>query len=83
MFLQPFFTYNWSSGGGVGFNMEWTQNWEADTSTVWLNPTFSGLSSFGKQKISFAVGPRFNLNAPDGQDADLGFRAVLILLFPK
>jgi hypothetical protein len=83
MFVQPFLVYNWKSGAGVGANMEWTQNWSASTSTVWFNPTFSAVTSLGKQKTQFVVGPRLNLAAPDGGKADWGWRAVLIFLFPK
>ncbi|GLB50716.1 hypothetical protein [Neptunitalea lumnitzerae] len=83
MFLQPFVTYNWPSGAGLGCNMELTQNWQASTSNIWLNPTVSGLTSLGKQKVSLAIGPRFNIAAPDGQQADWGWRAVVIFLFPK
>lgn len=83
MFLQPFLNYNWKSGAGVGMNMELTENWKAESTTVWLNPTISGVTSLGKQKISLVVGPRFNVAAPTGQKADLGWRAVLIFLFPK
>lgn len=83
MFVQPFLVYNWKSGAGVGANMEWTQNWSASTSTVWLNPTFSAVTSLGKQKTQFVLGPRLNLAAPDGSKADWGWRAVLIFLFPK
>lgn len=83
MFVQPFIVYNWKSGAGVGGNLEWTQNWKASTSTVWLNPTISAVTSLGKQKTQFVVGPRINLAAPDGGKADLGWRAVVIFLFPK
>ncbi|MDX2133294.1 MAG: hypothetical protein SFV52_00810 [Saprospiraceae bacterium] len=83
MFLQPFLVYNWKSGAGAGVNFEWTQNWTADQAVVWFNPTISGLTSMGKQKVSFAVGPRFNLAAPDATKADWGVRAVATLLFPK
>ncbi|MDN3205255.1 hypothetical protein [Algoriphagus sediminis] len=83
MFLQPFFAYNWASGAGIGANMEWTQNWTTSNSTIWLNPTVSGVTSLGKQKIQLVVGPRFNLAAPSGAKADMGWRAVLVFLFPK
>ena len=82
-FLQPFLIYNWKSGAGVGGNFEVTQNWDADQTIVWLNPTISGLTSLGKQKVSFALGPRFNLAAPDGAKANWGVRAVATFLFPK
>ena len=83
LFFQPFLAYNWKSGAGVGANMEWTQNWEASTSTLWFNPTFSTVASLGKQKAQFVLGPRLNLAAPEGGKADWGWRAVFILLFPK
>lgn len=83
LFFQPFFNYNWKSGAGIGCNFEITQNWEADTTTVWFNPTLSGITSLGTQKTQFAIGPRFNLAAPSGSKADIGFRAVIVFLFPK
>ena len=83
MFLQPFMTYNWKSGAGLGANMELTQNWESSDTTLWLNPIVSGVTSLGKQKVSLVIGPRFNLAAPDGSKADWGWRAVVIFVFPK
>ncbi|WPR75237.1 hypothetical protein [Algoriphagus sp. NG3] len=83
MFVQPFVVYNWKTGAGVGANMEWTQNWKASTTTLWLNPNISAVTSLGKQKTQFVVGPRINLAAPEGGKADWGWRAVVIFLFPK
>jgi len=83
MFVQPFFAYNWKSGAGIGANLEWTQNWKASTTTLWFNPTISAVTSIGKQKTQFAIGPRLNLAAPDGGKADWGWRAVVVFLFPK
>lgn len=83
LFFQPFFNYNWKSGSGIGGNFEITQNWETNSTTVWLNPTISAVTSLGSQKTQFAIGPRFNLAAPDGAKADIGFRAVVVFLFPK
>ena len=83
MFFQPFFNYNWKSGAGIGGNFEITQNWEANNTTVWFNPTISAVTSLGTQKTQFAIGPRFNLAAPDGAQADMGVRAVIVFLFPK
>ncbi|MHA7129338.1 hypothetical protein [Algoriphagus namhaensis] len=83
LFFQPFLVYNWKSGAGVGANMELTQNWQASQTTLWLNPTFSAVTSIGKQKTQFVIGPRFNLAAPTGGKADWGWRAVLVFLFPK
>jgi len=67
----------------LGAAFEWTQNWQANTSTLWLIPTISGVTSIGKQKVQLAAGPRFNLAAPDGGKASLGWRAAVVFLFPK
>jgi hypothetical protein len=83
LFFQPFFTYNWKSGAGLGCNFEITQNWEASNTTVWFNPQLSALTSLGKQKTQLFVGPRFNLAAPDYSKADFGIRAGAVFLFVK
>lgn len=83
MFVQPFVNYNWKSGAGIGMNMEWTQNWKASTTLIWLNPVVTAVTSLGNQKAQFGLGPRFNLAAPEGAKADWGWRAVFVLLFPK
>lgn len=80
-YFYPFVAYNWQSGAGASFNFEWTQNWKAQTSTVYLTPVVSGITSFGKQKVSLAVGPRI----PFGSDTpgDFGIRANITFIFPK
>ena len=83
MFIQPFVVFNWKTGAGAGANLEWTQNWKAGTTILWLNPNISAVTSLGKQKTQFVMGPRLNLAAPDGGKADWGWRAVVIFLFPK
>ena len=83
LFLQPFFSYNWKSGAGIGAAFEMTQNWEAGTTTLWFIPSISAVTSLGKQKVQFSIGPRFNLAAPDGAKADFGIRANIVFLFPK
>lgn len=83
MFVQPFVTYNWKSGAGVTLVGELTQNWEANTTVSWIMPMFSAITSFGEQKVQFAMGPRINISAPNGSKADLGIRAAVILLFPN
>jgi hypothetical protein len=83
MFVQPFVSYNWKSGAGLGLNSEITQNWEANTTSVFINPTISGVTKLGKQTISLAIGPRIQVAAPEGGQADFGVRAVVIFVFPK
>ncbi|HEX4850894.1 MAG TPA: hypothetical protein VFV08_08820, partial [Puia sp.] len=83
MFLQPFFTHNWKSGAGIGFNAEITANWQAQMSFAYLNPVVSGVTKLGKQAVSLAVGPRIPLWGPSSTLADFGFRGVLTFVFPK
>lgn len=83
MFVQPFLVHNWKTGAGLGFNAEWTQNWQTNTSVVWLNPIVTGITSLGKQKVSLGVGPRLNIIAPEAVRADWGWRAVVTFIFPK
>jgi len=83
LFFQPFITYNWKSGAGIGANFEITQNWQGNTTNVWFNPNISTVTSLGKQKTQFLIGPRLNLAAPDGQKAAFGVRAQVVFLFPK
>jgi hypothetical protein len=83
LFFQPFFSFNWKSGAGIGGNFEISQDWAAKTTSAWFNPTLSAVTSLGKQKTQFVIGPRFNLAAPDGSKADIGVRAVVVFLFPK
>jgi hypothetical protein len=83
MFVNPFLTYNWKSGAGITANLEWTQNWAQNNSVVFFEPMVSGLTSFGKQKVSFAIGPRLNIAAPEAVKSKFGLRAAVVLLFPK
>jgi hypothetical protein len=83
MFVNPFVTYNWKSGSGITAAFEWTENWAQSSSTLFFIPTFSGLTSFGKQKVSLAIGPRILLSSPEAQKSKFGLRAALVMLFPK
>ena len=83
MFLQPFFTYKWKTGAGLGFNFEYTENWQANTSVVFFNPIVTGVTSLGKQKLQLGIGPRINVVSPSASRAEFGWRAVVVFLFPK
>jgi hypothetical protein len=83
LFLQPFLNYNWKSGAGLGVNAEMTQNWEASTTSLFINPTVSGVTKLGKQVVSLVIGPRLHVAAPDGARAAFGVRAAITLVFPK
>ncbi len=83
MFIQPFLIYNWKSGAGLGGNVEITQNWEGNTTAVFFNPTLSGITQLGKQKVQLAVGPRIPVVMPSNMRPDFGIRAVASFVFPK
>jgi hypothetical protein len=63
--------------------LEWTENWMQNSTTLYFEAMFSGLTSFGSQKVSFAVGPRINIAAPEAKQSKFGLRAVMVFLFPK
>ena len=83
MYVQPFMSYNWKSGAGVGLSSEITQNWQASTTSVFIIPTVSGVTKLGKQTIQLVIGPRIQVAAPSGGKADFGVRAALVFVFPR
>jgi hypothetical protein len=83
MYMNPFVSFNWKSGAGITAQLEWTENWTQNSTTLYFEPMFSGLTSFGTQKVSFAVGPRINVAAPDATQSKFGLRASMVFLFPK
>lgn len=82
-YANPFVAFNWKSGAGITAQLEWTENWIQNSTTLYFEPMFSGLTAFGKQKVSFAVGPRINIAASDAAQSKFGLRASVVLLFPK
>ena len=82
LFVQPFFAHSFPTGASLGGNFELTQNWEANTTLLFFNPTVSGLTKLGKLPIQLVVGPRIPLG-PDNSKPKFGIRSVLIFVFPK
>ncbi len=83
LYVQPFLNYNWKSGAGLGVSGEITQNWEANTTTVYIVPSISGITKLGSQIVSLAIGPRIQATAPDGVASAFGVRAAIVFVFPK
>lgn len=81
LFVQPFFTYNFKSGAGIGLVGAITQDWENKNTSTTLTLPFSGITKFGKQIIQLALGPQLPLSGP--AKGDFGWRAQLVLIFPK
>jgi hypothetical protein len=80
-FINPFLTYNWKSGAGLSAVFEYTHDWENEIDAFVFIPTASGVTKFGKQTVSLAIGPRFHF-AP-GTRPNYGIRAGVALIFPK
>ncbi len=83
MYLQPFLSYNWKSGAGVGISAEITQNWNASTTNAYIVPTVSAITKIGTQTVQLTIGPRLQVSAADGNKAAMGVRAALSFVFPK
>jgi hypothetical protein len=83
MFIQPFMSYNWKSGAGLGLNAEITQNWTSSTTSVFINPTVTAVTKLGTQIVSLAIGPRIQVAAPTGSMTDFGIRAAVTFVYPK
>jgi hypothetical protein len=83
LFLQPFYARSFASGASIGGNMEMTANWQAGTTTLFLNPTISGITKFGKQPVQLVIGPRIPLAGPDAALPKFGIRAVIIFVFAE
>ncbi|MFZ4634827.1 MAG: hypothetical protein ACOYNO_11525 [Saprospiraceae bacterium] len=81
-FLNPFVTYNWKSGAGLSAVLEYTHDWENDVDvTMFAFPSFSGVTKFGKQTVSFGISPRWHF-APETRPR-YGVRAAVTAVFPK
>jgi len=82
-YLQPFITYNWKSGAGLGVSGEITQNWKADNTTAFIVPSVSGVTKLGKQTVQLSFGPRIPVAGPSASRPDFGWRAGVNFVFPK
>lgn len=83
MYTQPFITHNWKSGAGLTVNSETTFNWEANSTTSYINIMAGGLTKFGNQMVQLQIGPRIQVAAPDGAKSAFGVRSAIIFVFPK
>ncbi|WP_375582351.1 hypothetical protein [Cyclobacterium xiamenense] len=80
-FFQPFVAQNFPGGKALTLNTEMTRNWSARSTSGTVNFVASQVFTLGKQATQLALGPRLHYGA--GNTASWGFRAVLVLLFPK
>jgi hypothetical protein len=80
-YVQPFFSYNWKSGAGIGISGEITQDWKNKSTVGYLCPNVSGITKFGKQTVSLSIGPKFGFST--NSDPFFGIRSNITFVFPK
>ncbi len=83
-YIQAFFNKSYKSGAGVGANIEITQNWAGNATTITLNaPSVSAVTKLGNQAAQLAIMPMIPLVGPSASRADWGLRAVVSFVFPE
>ncbi|WP_223033760.1 hypothetical protein [Hanstruepera marina] len=80
-FLQPFFAKNFKGGYALTLNTELTQNWDTDSTSGFLHLIGAKVFNIGKQLTQAFIGPRIPYG--NGNTTSWGFRAGIVLLFPK
>lgn len=81
-FLQPFLSRSLGAGKTVTLNLETTYDWEAGQWNIPVNLSYSKVTTFGSQKMSWQMGARAYLESPGG-GPDWGLRFGLTLLYPR
>jgi len=79
-FVNPGIGYSFASGAGLGANVEVSGSWtDSGNTQAYLNFSASMVSKFGKQLVSFAIGPRLPLTSDTL--GDWGLRTGFTLIF--
>jgi hypothetical protein len=78
-YINPGVGYSFKSGTGLGANMEIAGDWNNADTQIFLNLSGSMVSTFGKQLVSFSLGPRIPLSS--GTLGKWGIRAGFVLIF--
>jgi hypothetical protein len=82
-YTQIFLNHSYKSGASLGVNTEITQNWEAKTTLISLNPSIGGITKFGSQIVQFTIQPLIPIAGPKESKPDWGLRAILTFVFPS
>jgi hypothetical protein len=80
-FFQPFLAKNFAGGYALSQNTELLQSWETDSSVGTINLVWSKVTTLGSQPAQLFVRPWIPYG--NGNNASWGFRAGIVLLFPK
>lgn len=81
-YTQIFLSHSYKSGASLGVNAEITQNWEAKTTMISLNPSIGAVTKLGDQVVQFAISPLIPVVGPREMRPDWGLRAILAFVFP-
>ena len=82
-FLQPFLAYATPTGWSFTLQTESTYDWESEQWNVPIGLFAAKVFRVGKQPMQISVGPRYYADSTDGGPEDWGFRANLVLMYPK
>lgn len=73
-FINPGLSYAFKAGTSIGANVEASGDWQnKSNSATYLNLTAGMVSKFGKQPVSFVIGPRMPLSADTPGDWGQGW----------
>lgn len=78
-YVNPGLGYSFKSGAGLGGSLEISGDWNNVSTQAFLNLSGSMVSSFGKQLVSFSLGPRIPLTSETL--GAWGIRAGFTLIF--
>ncbi len=81
-FFQPFATYATKSGSSFTLASENTQSWDNDVFGGFVGFFYAKVVKFGNQMLQLGGGPKV-FYGNNAFNPDWGFRANIILLFPK
>ncbi len=82
-FLQPFASYTTPTAWSYIANLEYTYDWEGDTSSLPMHLMVGKVTKIGDQLIQFTIGARIWIESPDSGPEGVGFRFQITPLFPR
>ncbi len=82
-FIQPFATYGWPGGWSATVTADSTYDWKGEQWTIPLGVFVNKVTRIGGQIVQVGAGPRYYAESGSGGPHDWGFRAVVVLLFPR
>ena len=82
-YAQPFLAYITKTKTTLGLNAESTYDWNAEQWSVPVNASVSQLLKVRSQILQLQLGVRYWAESPANGPEGLGFRAAIVLLFPR